>query len=143
MKAHQRWRAAATVAASLTLLGCTEAPKAAEKRQGPAKVTAVDGSKIKQVTLTEQAVKRIGLEMTAITEDAGTRVIPYASVVYDENGNTFAFTSPAALTFVRSPITVATITGDKAFLSDGPATGTQVVTVGTAELYGTEQGLGY
>jgi hypothetical protein len=81
--------------------------------------------------------------MVAIREDAGTKVIPYPSVVYDENGNTFAFTNPAALTFVRSPITVVRITGDKAFLSEGPATGTQVVTVGTAELYGTEQGLGY
>ena len=143
MNARQRWMVAVTVATSLTLLGCTEPPKAAVKRQGPAKVTAIDGSKIKQVTLNEDAVKRIGLEMTAITEEGGTKVIPYDAVVYDENGATFAFTSPAALTFVRSAITVTKITGDKAFLSDGPATGTQVVTVGTAELYGTEQGLGY
>jgi hypothetical protein len=143
MKAQQRWIAAVAVAGSLTLLGCTEAPKAAEKRKGPATVTAIDGSKIKQVTLTEQAVGRLGLQMTAIVDEAGTKVIPYSAVVYDENGATFAFTSPASLTYVRSPITVARITGEKAFLIDGPATGTQVVTVGTAELYGTEQGLGY
>jgi hypothetical protein len=132
-----------TVATSLTLLGCTEPPKAAVKRTGPAKVTAIDGSKVKQVALNEQAAGRLGIKMTPIAEEAGSKVIPYAAVVYDENGATFAFTSPAAFTYVRTAITVATITGDKAFLSDGPATGTEVVTVGTAELYGAEQGLGY
>jgi hypothetical protein len=44
--------------------------------------------------------------------------------------------------FVRSPITVVTIEGNRAVLSAGPAAGTQVVTVGAAELLGTEYEVG-
>lgn len=143
MQARQRWMVVAPVVIGLTLFGCTQPPEKLAKRQGPATVTAIDGSKVKQVAITEQAAGRLGIKMAAITEEAGSKVIPYSAVVYDENGATFAFTSPAAFTYVRSSITVATITGEKAFLTDGPATGTEVVTVGTAELYGTEQGLGY
>ena len=39
---------------------------------------------------------------------------------------------------VRAPIQVASIQGDTAVLSDGPAPGTEVVTVGGEELLGTE-----
>ena len=131
------------VAVAIVLGGCTQPPETAEKRPGPVKLATIPNSKVKQVTLTDQAVKRIGLEMVAIADEAGTRVVPYAAVVYDEKGGTYVFTSPAALTFVRAPITVARITADKAYLTDGPSVGTNVVTTGTAELYGAEQGIGY
>jgi hypothetical protein len=39
---------------------------------------------------------------------------------------------------VRRPITVTVIRGDVALLSTGPPVGARVVTVGTAELLGTE-----
>lgn len=142
-RSSQRRLLAAGLAVGLVLAGCTQAPETLAKRKGPAKVTAIDGSKVKKVTLTEKAVERIGLEMAPIADEAGTRVMPYTALVYDEKGGTFAFTSPEALSFLRSPLTVAKIAGGKVFLTDGPAVGTQVVTIGSAELYGTEQGLGY
>ena len=40
------------------------------------------------------------------------------------------------------PVTVEDVNGDIAHLSSGPATGTPVVTVGVAELFGTENGIG-
>ena len=55
-----------------------------------------------------------------IAQEGAELVIPYAAVVYDADGKTWVYTSPKPLTFVRSPITVARIAGDKAFLSAGP-----------------------
>jgi hypothetical protein len=69
-------------------------------------------------------------------------VIPYAAVIYDLHGETWTYTSPEPLTFVRQAITVDYIEGDMAVLSDGPAAGTQVATVGVAELYGADTGVG-
>jgi hypothetical protein len=70
-------------------------------------------------------------------------VIPYSSVIYDLHGDTWTYTSPEALTFVRHPINVDYIEGDVAVLTDGPSPGTAIVIVGAAELYGTEFGVGH
>lgn len=70
------------------------------------------------------------------------KIIPYAAVMYDAKGNTWVYTSPEPLVFIRQPIQIETIVGDEVLLVDGPPTGTAVVTVGVAELYGTEFGVG-
>ena len=62
-------------------------------------------------------------------------------MLYDPDGATFTYTSPEPLVFVRAPITIDRIEGDVAYLTEGPATGTSVVTVGAAELFGTELGV--
>jgi hypothetical protein len=46
------------------------------------------------------------------------------------------------LVYVRHAITVDRVDGDVAVLHDGPPVGTPVVTVGSAELYGVESGIG-
>ncbi len=70
------------------------------------------------------------------------KIIPYAAVLYDSKGNTWVYTSPEPLVFIRQPIDIDTIAGDEALLFDGTPAGTAVVTVGGAELYGTEFGVG-
>ncbi len=70
------------------------------------------------------------------------KIVPYAAVIYDVHGGTWVYTKePSALSFVRQSITVDYIEGDLAFLMEGPAVGTEVVTVGGAELYGAETGV--
>ena len=69
-------------------------------------------------------------------------MIPYAAVLYDASGNAWAYTSPQPLVFVRVPIDVDRIVGEVAVLSTGPEAGTDVVTVGTSELWGTENEVG-
>ena len=70
------------------------------------------------------------------------KIIPYAAVLYDAKGNTWVYTNPEPLVFVRQPIQIDTITGDEVLLVDGPSVGAVVVTVGGAELFGTEFGVG-
>jgi ABC-type oligopeptide transport system substrate-binding subunit len=116
-----------------------------------AKVEPVEGTDLSRVTLSQQAADRLGIQTTAVREQrvavpgqpaAMHKVIPYAAVLYDESGDTWTFTSPQPLTYLRQPIKVDVIEGDMAVLSEGPAVGTTVVTVGAAELLGTELGVG-
>lgn len=76
-----------------------------------------------------------------LASGAGTRkVVPYGAVLYDAKGKAWVYTNPEPLVFVRQPISVEYFDGDRVVLSDGPAPGTTVVTVGASELLGTEQG---
>lgn len=86
--------------------------------------------------------QRVRIELALEGTGSQQLVIPYAAVIYDLNGNTWTYTNPQPLTFVREPITVDYIEGELAVLSAGPPIGTTVVTVGVAELYGTETGVG-
>jgi hypothetical protein len=116
----------------------------------PAKVVRVEGTERSKVILTQRAAERLGIQTAKVREarvpavrGGGTRnVIPYAAVLYDENGETWTFTSPGNLTFLRERIKVDYIEGDRSFLLDGPPAGTTVVTVGAAELLGAELGVG-
>ena len=67
--------------------------------------------------------------------------VPYAAVVYDIEGNTWIYTNPEPLTFVRQPIVIDHIYGDTAFLAESLPGDLSVVTVGVIEIYGTETGV--
>jgi hypothetical protein len=64
-------------------------------------------------------------------------------LIYDAQGTTWVYTSPQPMTFVRHKVVVDYIEGLTAVLSDGPAAGTLVASVGVAELYGTEFAVGH
>ncbi|MEN3309754.1 MAG: hypothetical protein V7603_5956 [Micromonosporaceae bacterium] len=110
------------------------------------KVEVDPGSNVARIRLSEDAARRIGVRTAPIatTQAAGrTRlVIPAAAVFYDPSGDTWAFVLSQPLVYVRERITVDAIQGESATLTAGPPAGTQVVTVGAAELYGTEVGVG-
>jgi hypothetical protein len=95
------------------------------------------------ITLTDEAAKRIDVQTADIQDvdvkGAKQKVMPYAALLYDTQGETWTFTNAEPLTFVRQKIKVDRIEGDKAFLAQGPVAGTKVVIVGAAELYGSEE----
>lgn len=74
--------------------------------------------------------------------NAKLKVIPHSALLYDTKGQTWVYTNEGELSFVRAKVSVAYIEGDTVYLSDGPSAGTNVVTFGAAELYGTETGVG-
>ena len=71
------------------------------------------------------------------------KVVPYSAVLYDARGNAWLYTSPEPLVFVRQPITVDFVEGERAVLKEGPAAGTPVVKTGAAELFGVEHKIGH
>ncbi len=137
--------AALVVIGGLVLLwGMQGSGDETESAAGPAILEPVEGTSLLRVRLTERAAERIGLQTTPVREarrpGASTQstAVPYSSVLYDTDGQTWVYTSPEPLIFVRAPIEIERIDGALAFLSEGPALGTEVVSVGAALLLGTE-----
>lgn len=141
--------------AGLGLSGCEDKTEV-KASAGPAKLEAIPfvgafnpegGRAVKGITLTEKAAERLGIETDEITEiqaGAGSlrKVVPYAAVLYDPNGGTWVYTMRKPLTYIREPITIESVEGELAMLSEAPAAQTAVVTVGIAMLYGIEYGVG-
>ena len=96
MNTRQKLKALAASVVVLTLPACTTATKGSDEKESPAVVSEIEGSDLQHVTLTEKAVERVGLEMGAVAESAGTKTVPYASVVYDQHGAAWVYTSPAS-----------------------------------------------
>jgi hypothetical protein len=137
--------ASAMLLALMLALPAADAPAAgADKPGAPAKIEAIPGTKLKRLTLTEKAAKRLDIQTGEIRQDgSGRKTAPYPAVVYDLAGEAWVYTSPAPLTFVRQKIVIEQVKGELAFLREGPPEGTKVATVGIAELYGAEQGVGH
>jgi hypothetical protein len=143
MKQYDRRTVVVLILVCLVLAACGQSPSATtEEENHPVKVEHLEGKDPTRETLTEDAARRLDIQTAAIrdTQVNGVQrtVIPYAAILYDTQGATWAYASPEALTFVRTPIVVDRIDGDTAILSDGPPAGTLVVTVGATELYGAE-----
>jgi hypothetical protein len=81
------------------------------------------------------------VELSLSGGDTPRKVVPYAAVLYGVNGETWVYTNPEPLVFVRQPIVIDYVEDDLAVLSEGPEAGTEIVTVGAAELFGAETGV--
>jgi len=100
------------------------------------------GFGISRITLLPKAASRLDIKTAEIRDDpSGKKVTPYSSIIYDLDGDAWVYTAPAPFTFVREGVVIERIMGDLAYLHEGPPAGTQVVTVGVPELYGTEIGV--
>ena len=113
-----------------------------DESPSPAVIEHVKGSNIERVRLTAEAARRIGVR-TAVVQRAGAGndlVIPYGALLYDPDGNTWAYTSPKPLVFQRQNVKVARIDGNTVMLVKGPSPGTRVVTEGATEIWGVEYG---
>jgi hypothetical protein len=128
---------------ALAMSACKEVEEAETSHYEPATLAAIKGSDVQQVTFTEVGAKRVGLEMGAVRASKRGRVLPHASVIYNAEGKAFVYTSPKPLTFVRREIVVHRIVGDRVYLTEGPPIGTKVVTVGAAEVLGSEFEVGH
>lgn len=113
-----------------------------------ARVESVQGTEFQHVILTAKAAERLGIETVTLQEEWVGRsgsmrfVVPYASVIYGLNGETWVYTNPKPLVFTRRSIIIEYIDGDLAVLSEALPPDTKVVTVGVAELYGIDTGIG-
>ncbi len=86
--------------------------------------------------------QRVRVELPLSGNGMPRKVVPYSAVLYDLHGETWVYTSPEPLVFVRHPVRIDYIEGELAVLSEGPPSDTEVVTVGAGELFGAETGIG-
>ena len=132
-----RWVLVLLIIAGLTIVGCV-ASASTNAKVPPSKVEEVSGSEFARLTLTQRAVERLGLQ----TAQVGDMTVPYASVIYGNHGETWVYTNPEPLIYIRENIDIDHIQRDIAYLLKGPPAGVVVVTAGAAELWGSEFGVG-
>ena len=103
----------------------------------------IAGTELSRVTLTEDAVERLGIDTTPVTATGRHLVVPMSAVFVDTEGAWWVYTNPRPAVYVRHEIEVGREQSGRAILAHGPAEGTEVVTVGVAELYGVEFAVGH
>jgi hypothetical protein len=148
------WAVLGLIMAALPIAACQEAragsaddPAAQVKS---ATVEKIKGTEISRVILSAKAAERLDIKTAEVREEqqgrsgkpALSKVIPYGAVLYDATGAAWVYTNPEPLVYVRHRITIDYIVGGVAILTDGPAAGVKVVTVGASLLYGTELEVG-
>lgn len=141
MQLHNRW-VILIAAAMLPLVGCDKggATKADPPKAAAAAKTEPGG--VMRITLKDLETKRLRIEFAEVAKDGERLTMPYSALLYDPSGGEWAFMSSEANVYMRTPLKVEAIEGDKVFLAKGPAVGTKLVTAGAAELYGIEFGVG-
>ena len=128
---------ASAVVAGLVAGACSEVPSNLVEEQ-PFKLEEIKGTDIKRVKLADETARKIDLQTASVREEGDRKVVPHASLIYNPEGDVFVYTRPEAATYVRVPVEVRRVVGQRAVLSEGPPSGTTVVTVGAAELLATE-----
>ena len=121
--------------AALPVAGCTEVETETATGYEPSTLEPVKGNDdLQRVKFTAEGARRVDLQTASVRRN----VVPYAALIYDPEGKTYVYTSPKPLEYLREEVKVDRIEGDRVLVSRGPPAGTEVVTVGAAEVYGTE-----
>ena len=112
-----------------------------------ATVASVEGSDLALVTLTSDGAEKLGLEVVRVEpadHQLGGLAVPYAAVVHGADGTTWVYASAGSvLRFRRQVVEVAAVEGPRAILTAGPSVGTDIASIGSAELYGAEFEIGH
>jgi hypothetical protein len=153
MKGHKSWLAIGLVALSAALTGCAagQVGTATSTLDKPGTLVPGDGTERSHVALTPGTAERIGLKTDQVREvlsslagesaPAKHLALPMAAVFYDKTGATWVYAKLDALNYIRRPVRIGKIDADMAVLQTGPGAGTAVVTVGSAQLMGVEDGV--
>jgi hypothetical protein len=110
----------------------------------PAHVEPIPGNDhVQRITLEEPAAKRLAIQTTPVQKAGDRLVVPSSAVFVDPEGHWWVYTNLEPLVFVRHQVGLDRQAGGRAYLTSGPAVGTEVVTVGVPELAGIEDGVGH
>jgi hypothetical protein len=104
----------------------------------PGHVEFLEGSDLGRVTMSQPAADRLGIKTEEVGRDRRGLIVPSSAIFVDTDGQWWVYTNPEPLTFIRHPIKIRRDNAGFARLESGPPAGTDIVTVGVAELYGVE-----
>ena len=128
-----------TVAAAASLTGCAEIEVPLAEPHEPAHLESTGPDQPARVILTEEAQHRVQLRTTLVRPHEGDVSVDQAALVYDKKGKPWVFTVVGPRTYVRAAVAITEVNERNVMiLSSGPPAGTEVVTVGAIELWGTE-----
>ena len=125
--------------AATALTGCAEIEVPLAEPYEPAHLESTGPDQPARVILTDEAQRRIQLQTTLVKPHGADVSVDQAALVYDKKGKPWVFTVIGPLTYVRAAVGIKEVDENNALiLSSGPPAGTEVVTVGAIELWGTE-----
>lgn len=131
--------AVAVMSATIGACGTEAAPVSFE---APAMVEPIDGSELSRLVLTASAIERLDVQTTPVTAVGERSMVPISAVIIDPEGRRWVYTNPEPRVYVRAELGAVWDEGAQSYFETGPEPGTQVVTIGVPELYGTEFGIG-
>jgi hypothetical protein len=133
-------------AAVLAIAGAAGCSSQAPAPPGPqAKMERIGNSHGLSVVLTPTGAQRIGVQtapVTAVRAGRPLTVIPYAALLYEQDGTPAVYVNTGPLTYTRYLVSVEGIAGDLVYISSGLTPGMTVVTTGAEELLGVQNGVG-
>ena len=144
MTSHKpQWRLslAAAVCAALvfSVPACAHRPPPGSGGRSPGQGGKKCGHWHRQADADPAGLDRLELKTEPVAAGAGTEIrLPYGALMYDANGKTWVYTNPAPRVFERQEVAVSRVEDGVVTATAGPPAGTQVVTVGAAELFGAE-----
>src|SRR5918995_2111949 len=98
------------IAGVVSLSACSEASSGYDYETAshhvPAKLEPIKGTDVQRVIFDAVAAKRVGLKTAPIRQNGQGKFMPYAALIYDAEGKTYAYTAPAPLTYVRQQIKI-------------------------------------
>jgi len=127
------------VAATASLAACAEIEVPLAEPYEPAHLESTGPDQPARVILTEEAQHRIQLQTTLVKPHGADVSVDHAALLYDKKGKPWVFKVIGPLTYVRAAVGIKEVDENNVLiLSSGPPAGTEVVTVGAIELWGTE-----
>jgi multidrug efflux pump subunit AcrA (membrane-fusion protein) len=133
-------------AAAAGLAACST--QASARTVPPARVEHVGHSATPSVVLTPLGARRLGLQTATAVSSVSSGgsgsmvVIPYSALLYQPDGTSTVYVVTGVRTYTRRTVVVSTINGNQVVLSGGIPAGTKVVTIGSVELQGVQDGVG-
>lgn len=85
--------------------------------------------------------QRVGAMLT-LKDDEDSLVVPFSALVHDIHGGAWVYEKSAPQSYTRKRVRLVRVVDGHAVLAGGVKPGSQVVTTGVAELFGTEFGAG-
>jgi hypothetical protein len=129
--------ALAAIGCVVALSACDEVPSNLREAQ-PYKVSPIKGTDRNLVNMADGTAALLPVETTVVRGSGKQKIVPHNALIYNPDGDVFVYTKPKAETYVRRPVRVDRVSGDRVWLSAGPEAGTTIVTTGSAELLATE-----
>ena len=135
-------------AAMIQALGTLGAARAARPVQAPPSANAVAGTVDLYFALDNRdrayrVGQRVGVTLPIAGGTTDGLSVPTSAIVRDIYGGECVYARTAPDVSIRQRIEVASTQGDRAILARGLTPGTEVVTAGAAELFGTEFGVAH
>jgi hypothetical protein len=145
MRSARAWAAAAIGLSLVVSLSACSRGEGSSTEEGaanePVTITPIQGTNVDRLTMTRRAAERLDLHLARTVAAGGQTIVLAGAVLFEPDGETFVYISSQPLAFVHQTVEVDHFQGDIAVLSSGLRPGTNVVTLGAAELYGAETGL--